>query len=200
MKNTFFIFLFILSSISGFAQTDKGKVMLGGNTSYFYNKTNYSSSQATIIPSFGYFIKNNLAIGSDFTYTRYKNLYNSNNGINNYNISNGIGVSPFIRYYKFIENKLAFFGQANIGAMHSHSHYTENTSNPTSNTIAGNINLKPGLVYFISPKIGVELTFGGISYFYNHISFDNNSPEINSQNFNFNLGLRSLAIGAYIYL
>jgi hypothetical protein len=116
---TVFLFLICIGFVN--AQTDKGRILLGASsdfglsfTGYDFIHFGYSSSKfkpdgssyvednsskrtsMSLLPKFGYFVADNLALGLDFTFGLSK--YNGSNS-NTKSISRLLSTGPFVRYY-----------------------------------------------------------------------------------------------------
>ncbi len=116
MKQTFFycflITAFLSTGVKTYAQTEKGKILLGGQSSLEF--TSFSSKWETdsgsgdngktraldITPQVGYFIANNFAVGLEMPYNYSKEI----DGDDSYTTSS-FTVVPFVRYY---------FGKSNL--------------------------------------------------------------------------------------
>ncbi len=79
--------IFSLSSLSLFAQTDKGDFLVGGNVGF---QTGKESNMFNLSPNFGGFIANNFAIGGRLS------LLSSKQGDVR---TSSFGIGPFARYY-----------------------------------------------------------------------------------------------------
>ncbi|MDQ3292663.1 MAG: hypothetical protein M3Q05_15360, partial [Bacteroidota bacterium] len=107
-------------------------------------------------PQAGLFITNNLAVGLTVNYKHSKMRdYNSYDSSFQNTQSQTIAFGPFARYYYFIRPELAIFGQGAITYNHDFNE---------ENYFGLSTNVAPGLIYFISPKIGLEMNLGGITY------------------------------------
>jgi len=94
-----------LCSLSIFAQTSKGSVMIGGNGSLLFDNDDYSggevkSKSLSINPTVGYFIIKNLSAGLNVPFelssstTKIPMFQEEYDGD-----GHSIGVAPFLRYY-----------------------------------------------------------------------------------------------------
>ena len=125
MKRTI-LYCFLVAVLIGTArttnaQTEKGKILLGGQSSLEF--TSFSSKWKTdnnsgdngkiryldIIPQVGYFIANNLAVGLEIPYSFSKEI-DEDNSYTTYSFS----VVPFARYY-FGKAKLKPYLHGGIG-------------------------------------------------------------------------------------
>lgn len=103
--------ILLVSSITSFAQTEKGKFMIGGN--FDFAKSEQSGIRATefsFSPSVGYFIYNNLSVGIGLDYSLFKSSQYK---------GEFVAIIPFARYYFAKQDKLKFFGQAGLGLLSS---------------------------------------------------------------------------------
>jgi hypothetical protein len=228
MRTCFLCALILLVGFSAQAQTEKGKMFIGGQVSLSGNNgtdsdtLNSSTSdyfQIEIIPGYGYFIRDNFALGADINF-----LYA--NDIRNYTYPHqipseqtmkatrlGIGGDIFARYYAKIVAGLYFTATAQAGYRHQ-STTNERSNNdasyvyppeyPAKQTISSNkfsISVVPGLAYFITPKIGIHCSFGNLYYSYSaseNISLSNGNKS-HSNNYGVNLNLSTLYFGLSYY-
>jgi len=195
---------------SSIAQTNKGKFLLTGtlgissNTQYSNNNnydqygnlisttsTKFTSTQFSIIPKFGYFIVNNLALGLGIGYSGYttKNDNNSNKVTNN-----SITLNPFGRYYLGINDKFKFFGELGFGLSYGKYHNPGYSQNYQDNNSRGlNIYLSPGFAFFPSDKVSIELSINGINF--QSFNSNTNATTGNYTSNSFSLGSTSSTTG-----
>lgn len=163
----------LLLSFPGFAQVTKGKWLVGGVFESF-TRTNTvtnpaaenKSSQVLVSPRVGYFITNRWAVGIAPSYSSYK--YKDSTVTNQ---GSGYGISAFVRYYQPIGEKLGIFGQlngVNYSAGSGEMDYIDDAQNRKNKYQSVSIGafIQPGIVYFITPKIGLETSFGGLNLGY----------------------------------
>lgn len=141
--------------------TTSGETTLGTNPSVDSPKiTNIS-----FLPTAGYFLKERLAIGAGLNLTSNTN----NDEANKSEVKlSGFGLSPFARYYYPLNDKFSLFSQGTI------SFYTETeTDESTTGTVTTKDEVKTnafglsaglGLTYFVSSRIALETTLGGIGF------------------------------------
>ncbi len=169
-KNMIIIAILLMFSITSFAQTEKGKFMIGGNASFAKIKQfEYKANEFNISPLGGYFIVENLAVGVGLDYTLHKSK--SSKG-------ESIAVMPFARYYFGKYDKLRFFGHAGMGLASGRVKGTvvndRNYSYSSRKfTYKGGI----GAAYFFTKNIALE---GMLQY--DNIKYDNS--------IGFNIGLK----------
>ena len=131
MKKTILIFTLLLLTVSNTqGQTVKGGKLLGGTASFKLDSGDFSLD---VYPDFGYFINENLALGSSAA-------------ISIVDDGHFIGISPLARYYFGKNDKTRFFGHANINFKLSSKNIE----------YVRDIYLGLGHVWFISEKTGLE--------------------------------------------
>jgi len=216
MKKILGILCFVLSMGSGAtAQTQAGRIFMGtslgwNNTENTYNVTNGSGTLSSreeknsnffIQPLIGAFVSDNLVLG---IFVNYEN--NSNESIysdisnNSNNEMNAYTVGPFVRKFFPLNEKFALYGQGNIGFNHRSTRYepefvgtTFGRTSKSNSLMAG---LKPGIVFFATSKIGVDLSVQGLQYSIGKVK--NTSESFSNLEAGFNLP--NLNIGLNLYL
>ncbi|MBG8554478.1 outer membrane beta-barrel protein [Hymenobacter guriensis] len=214
-----FLFLLLLSSGGAVqAQISAGTTLLSGAINYSSRKQEATTgafgtpppptkeSQFSFSPTAGYFVADNLALGLMLTvssgqvnrvdYDSYTGRYREQE-IN----FHGLAVGPMVRYYKFLGDNFAFYGQVGAGYSSSGS---EMEGSPIETSNKGvYAALTPGLVYFPVPKVGLEVTLNGIRYASLKEKTDygnNNTQEITNTGFDFGLGVEDVNLGISFYL
>lgn len=145
------------------AQTEKGKIMLGGNLAFDSYKSDADGSKAntsfSVVPSAGYFVDDNLAIGTGVGYSYSKNIGTVEN--------QAFVVSPFGRYYANLSDSFKFFGQLAVPMEFGNSKDV-NASGDVGAKIGSStkigVALSPGFAFFPTSKIGIEFALNGLSY------------------------------------
>jgi len=173
------------------AQTVKGTKVVGGGlelqieTDHDYAESETKTTNFSLIPSVGYFVADNLAVGINLGYSTSKTEYTILNNTNT-SKSSGFGVGPFARYYKHTSNEdFAIYGQ--VSALFGFGKNTDTNDNETKSS-SMDIALSPGLVYFFNEHWAVELGFRGIGYYKQDPDKDTDDDE----NSTFQIGLNSL--------
>jgi len=158
--NKSFILLFALVIVSNWvkAQTSAGSMMVGGGIEFRSVSREGGSlndgSSFTFSPSFGYFITDNLAVGTSLT------LGSERTGTGDAKtVTTSFGVGPFVRYYKFTSNEsLAIFGQAGISI-------GSGKTDPAFGGVSRNnflaFSVFPGAAYFFNEHWAAELSITG---------------------------------------
>lgn len=212
MKKLLLTAIAVSFCIGSYAQTEKGKIIVGGTIGIHSNKIN---SQATtqkatslnIGPSIGLFVGKNVAVGLGLEYVINKNKpysYTTDfNGLpyttkTNGNKSKAMGIAPFFRYYWDLHERVKLFGQANTAFYWGKS----NTLIPDgteiksvdNTTVIGNI--QPGIAIFPTKRIAIELKVPLLSYNYQKNNYiDPNMPSIRSNSFSFGSDLTKPILG-----
>ncbi|MNK03562.1 hypothetical protein D3C87_214110 [compost metagenome] len=160
--------LLSLVAVSAFAfstqaQTEKGKIMVGGSVGFSSEKVdgaNKSDFSFNVVPSAGYFISDNFAIGTGVGYT-----YNKE--VSDLKLNEAFKVAPFGRYYVGLSDQFKFFGQLSVPM----SFGTEKALDADGNTGAKKgtttdigVNIAPGFAFFPTKRIGIEFSVNGLGY------------------------------------
>ena len=216
MKKIIFFLYFILGIGSvTMAQTQAGNIFMnaslgwnndestsnGTNSAGVVTSNSQKSSSFNIQPMVGIFVTDNLALGlfASYEQARTESIYpdvsnNSSNKMNAYT------VGPFVRKFFPLNEKFAIYGQGNLGYSHSFTRFepeivgTVFSTNSKYNSFSAA--LKPGIVFFATSKIGVDLSVQGLQY---SIGKEKNSSRSIS-NFNADFYFPNLNIGVNIYL
>jgi len=218
MKKSILILLTFFVIKASYSQTEKGKMFIGGQINVSGNsqnrldtlyKNNYKSKGITLSPTFGYFIKDNIAIGANITF-RYLNSKQTNKYTNitptsrsDKSTSIGYGIGGFVRYYSNINDKFKFFLQGDLSYLKTEQKVTQSNypidQDYTNNSISCLIS--PGLVYFVTPNFGIQTTFGNLNYSFNiqkdkTKSYDNHYI---TNNYGLNLNISTITLGFNYY-
>lgn len=205
--------LVTLAMLSAFAlaanaQTEKGKIILGGSIGYSsskYNSNNIDGKQTSfdLVPSVGYFVKDNLALGLGIGYSEVTFTSNDRSEFLLYqkNKTDYFIVSPFIRHYVNISDQFKFFGQLSVPMQWGNEKNDVSNGNPTANytpnsgykTSSVGVSISPGMAYFPTKRIGIQLSVDGLSYFRNKSENKNQSSQPVNKNNTFNIGTNFFA-------
>lgn len=178
------------------AQTEKGKNLINGSVGFSstersFGDNNINSSGnylektkiVSIMPRFGHFISNNLALGLGVGYAYSKSISDRNySSASSIDLSHqvakqsSINFSPFVRYYIDIAEKFKFFGQISpsIGFGKGEQSISQSFYNGTqtiNNLSAGDwkfttygAEINPGFAFFPSKRWAIEFSFPLIKY------------------------------------
>ncbi|MCX2451968.1 outer membrane beta-barrel protein [Pedobacter sp. PLR] len=171
--------LLSLVAVSAFAfgaqaQTEKGKIIVGGNVAFDTHKSDAagakSNSSFQIVPSVGYFVSDNIAVGTGIGYG-----YSKTNGVagpDNTTLRNGVKntafvVNPFGRYYANLSESFKFFGQLSVPMAFGKDKAVDadgHTGAKTGSTTEIGVALSPGFAFYPTKKIGIEFALNGLNY------------------------------------
>jgi hypothetical protein len=156
-KSTLLSLSFLLFfSLSTWAQTQKGSKLLGGSVSGFLQRNN--SFSISLSPQIGYFVINNLALGTGVTLSYFKSSFDDNTtGVSYRSRTTKAGISPFVRYYFGKSASTRLFTHASVDLWRSWSNSSISRRelqidvNNYSTLRAG-----VGVVHFITNQVGLE--------------------------------------------
>ena len=182
--------LLTLTAIAGLtiaaqAQTEQGKIMVGGQVGFQTSKvkdTDFKDNSFSINPTVGYFVSDNLAIGTGIGY----NWSKDESVMDLSTKRDAFQVSPFVRKYS-ANGPLRFFAQLSVPMSWGKTTVETNNVKAESKFENYGVELAPGLAYFPTSKVGIELKVRGLYYNYN-----NNKTADRSTN-TFGLDANSLA-------
>jgi hypothetical protein len=217
-----FVIFFFLWGYSSFGQLKKGNSIIGMNGFFQTGNNNdqYSSSKQdtrnTVYSIFifpGSFVTDNIVLGLMAGYQGGKSRSVSNptgnETFDEYTSQTWAG-GIFGRYYiPLSDSRLAFFvnGQALYQSRQAKQHgwaYTPAFDIKSEESGKGfELRLQPGIVYFITQKIGVEAGFGNLSYSFSSIVETAYGRKISSRTsggLNLNFSLPSFNLGVNFYL
>jgi len=136
----------LLVTAEGYAQTEKGTLLTGGQ---LLLNTNKNGSNFTFNPQLGYFVANNFALGGELGFE------SSKQGTLR---STRIGIGPFARYY-FLKGQAKPFLVGSAGYLHQSARSGDSKVNSSGwQMLAG-----AGLAAFINRNVAVE-TIAGYRY------------------------------------
>lgn len=201
------------------AQIAKGTAYLSGQVNYAQEENNNNDTKVEsfrVIPTAGYFVNTNLAVGLGLGYANDKVTTTTTSSVaggtltvENKGTQSAFVVAPFVRKYWTLADKLYFFGQLEVpmafGEYKAEGTETfvagstttvNSTSDKTKFTSIG-VNVKPGLDYFLNKNWSIEATIGEFGY--NTYKEDvDGAKSIN--NYKFGLNLSSVTFGVkYVF-
>jgi hypothetical protein len=193
--------VFLVFSISTFGQLNRGSKYINGGLSFYHRKnpetTNIYNSQTSvsIFPSFGFIVKENLAVGfmlgCNYSYSNYRNdkdAYNQESKMMQGN------VGAFAKKYFKVADKFYF----SLNSQFLYSRRFDNTLSTTAGVTArgeskGNVidvSVGPGLTFFPTSKWALEGSIGSLAYLIRHSS----TGGVTSHDINANFGTISISI------
>ena len=203
------------------AQTSQGNIVVSGTVGYQNNAHQtenetytYDSRSFTIAPGIGYILKDGLEAGISFrlssslneSYHYYLNedgrgeLYSMNESKDK-----SFAISPYLKKYFSLSDKIAFTGEAYISFSKGKSRYqnevVDHSSTDSKNNNTGfGVGLRPGITFFPTDKIGLSANFGHLGY--NHTTYNNEEFDFKSKSSDFGLNLsgNTLTFGFGYYI
>ncbi|MDQ0781970.1 outer membrane beta-barrel protein [Chryseobacterium sp. W4I1] len=197
------------------AQIAKGTTYISGQVGYSQKENNNDDSKVEsfkVLPTVGYFVGTNLAVGLGVGYKSDKTTETTNNSLIVSEVKNtesAFVVAPFVRKYWTIADKLYIFGQLEV-PMEFGQVKEEGTSTTTiggttttaststkANYTSIGVNVKPGLDYFLNKNWSIEATIGEFGY--NTSKFDTDGAK-SVNNYKFGLNLSAVNFGVkYVF-
>jgi hypothetical protein len=123
------------------------------------------------------------------------------------NLASTFGNMPYIRSYKSVNKNLLLFVQCEIGYSTIQSEFQNKSRNISMGS--GNefrIGIKPGITYFISKRMSLEASLGGLTYNNSNQDFeirndDNtfNQSDSSGNSFNFSINPSDFLFGLSFY-
>jgi len=156
--------------LTSLGQISSGITLLGGSLNYSFSNYRLNSDDDQVFknnnfafsPKAGYFVSENLALGADLSINggRIKNRSSIDFK------QSGYSFGPFVRYYKFLGQKTALFGNAafNYTSDKTKSLNSDQKFVPASSHENIGAYITPGITYFASSKIGLEISLGYVGY------------------------------------
>ncbi|AZA76757.1 DUF3575 domain-containing protein [Chryseobacterium sp. G0186] len=201
------------------AQIAKGTTYVSGQLGYSQNENNNNDTKIEsfkVLPTVGYFVNTNLAVGLGVGYKNDKTTVTTEGSIaganfvnENKNTTSAFVVAPFVRKYWTLADKLYIFGQLEVpmefGQYKSEKESTSTIGSTTTNTSSSDkanytsigVNIKPGLDYFLNKNWSIEATFGEFGYNTNKLNVDG-AKRVND--YKFGLNLSSVTFGVkYVF-
>lgn len=177
--NKFFILLCaaLVTTIFANAQTSSGNMMVGGTLEFSSTSRQGGSfndgTSITFSPSFGYFIQDNLVVGSSLTLSSSRIGTGADKTINS-----SFGLGPFARYYKFTSNEnFAFFGQAGLSFAFEK---TDPSAGGVTKSNSITFSVAPGAAYFFNQHWAIELAITGFVFRSSDPDTSNNNDKVNT--------------------
>lgn len=196
MKLLMVVILLIMTAQSSFAQTIKGNFVLSGGTGLQFVSSNVKNvydgeteyedkiSSLSVMPSFAYFVIDNLAIGLNSTIT----TATSKDEDGDKDVSISTMILPTALYYFPMEGKIRPIVQVGIGLSSETYKYIPKSGDDEKMSYSGlAFNFGGGFAYFI--KENISLNFG-VSYTKATLTdSDDDKSEVKQGNFGSNIGL-----------
>ena len=173
------------------AQTEKGKVMLGGQVSYNGTSTKDSDAKTnsfSIIPNVGYFVADNIAVGTGVGYNWSENKSDNDNK----NTTSSFVVAPFGRLYSANEGPVKFFGQLSVPMSWGTTKANDDKLGTTANY---GVELAPGIAFFPTSNIGIDFKVKGLYFESNTSKNEVTDAKVTRSNYGLNANSFTPSVG-----
>ena len=204
--------LILLLTLSFFCISLNAQVFVGGNIGFNTGKQKSLDGSVTtgkgsnfnldLSPNVGKFLSEKVAVGIALDISFSQNT----DGVSTETTtkSSSIGASPFLRYYAVKWNKLALYGQGNLGFDLSNSTVTTggSTSDGPKQTSLY-LTFSPGLSYDVTEKLSLITSINILNFGYNYHITKDGTTKTTASNFNIGGGLGNIvsvgaiSVGAY---
>ncbi|WP_163408869.1 outer membrane beta-barrel protein [Flavobacterium ajazii] len=157
--------LIVALSVFGFANAQKGTVLVGGNIGYTSDKIDrevspVKSNVFTFSPRVGYQFHDNWTVGTEFAVGSSKTTNGDVEGK-----FNSFKVGAFARYTVPLNETFSVFGDLGAGFNNQKSKAYENGSQTSENKADGlYVGLTPALFINMKKGFGVNFNIGGLGY------------------------------------
>lgn len=172
--------------------------MLGGNVGVNSTKADGAPKadfSFSVLPSVGYFISNNFAIGTGVGYEYNKEVSNKTQ-------DGAFKVAPFGRYYVGLSDQFKFFGQLSVplafGELKATDANGDNAVKLGTTTKIG-VELAPGFAFFPTKRIGIELSVKGLSYENYTLKAEGTGAKLKTNTFGLNADTFAPRLGVQFY-
>ncbi|HET8860150.1 outer membrane beta-barrel protein [Marivirga sp.] len=172
MKSKLLILTFLIVAQQGFSQIGTGTLFVGGGFGISSSETT-NRSTISLQPAVHYFISDNISFGGIFGFSSSRN----NPGADIYTRNTNFSITPAVRYYAELGEKVFLYGEGSLGiGFGSSTGINGNNRADISSNGTFSLGLSPGIFYAPTEKIGFDLKFSLISY--NRFSFtdETNDP------------------------
>ncbi|MFD1628816.1 outer membrane beta-barrel protein [Pseudopedobacter beijingensis] len=145
------------------AQTEKGNFILGGSVGFNTSKVDGASKSDVdfnVVPNIGYFLNDNIAIGTGVGYKYAKSVTLKEQG-------EAFVVAPFGRYYVNLSDQFKFYGQLSVPMEFGTAKFVDangDTGAKLGTATNIGVNVAPGFAFFPTKRIGIEFSVAGLSY------------------------------------
>lgn len=191
MRKSILLSAMLLVSAFAFAQIEKGQFQLGGSFGLVKQELPQGdNSNFNFVPQAGYFISDLTSIGVNLSISG--NSFETPTGDVEGNL---FRFGAFARFHKSVADNFYMFLQPSLGFG---SGEQDNVLGGSTDINTTDIRLSPGALYFVAPKVAVELTVG--SLFYSRIKQTSGANEIINDSYGLNLSLANANLGINFYL
>ncbi|MBE8725373.1 outer membrane beta-barrel protein [Flavobacterium hungaricum] len=177
--------LILALSVFGFANAQKGTILVGGNIGYNSQNVDYGvvdikTNSFEFSPKVGYQLHDNWTVGGEFGLESSK----QNNGGSESKF-NSFKAGAFVRYTVPLTETFSVFADLGAGFHNQKVKNYDDEGDLLSTTKADGLyaGVTPALFINMKKGFGLNFSIGGLGY--ETLSFDNNGPDVKSFYFNF---------------
>lgn len=174
-------------SVFGFANAQKGTILVGGNISYNSNKVDREDAPAktdafAFSPKVGYQFHDNWTAGVEFALVSSKSTLGEGEGK-----SNDYKIGGFVRYTYPLNETFSVFADLGVGYQNQKNKSYENGALTSTNEGKGiYTGITPALFINMKKGFGLNFSIGGLGY--ETLNYDISGSDVDSSQFYFNFG------------
>lgn len=198
------------AGVACYGQISKGTYTFGGNinltssnqeTNSPPNSANTDNFSFTFAPRVGYFVSDNISMGVSLGFSQSSTKYSTSAGStqDTENTTTSFSPSLFARFHKPLNEQLYLFIEPSIQLSTGTQKYTFNDVTTETDITSFGVGVRPGIAWFITNQMGLQLTTGNLSYSKMKRSPEDSDDEITNSNFNLNMALSSFTVGIQFY-
>ena len=164
------IMMTMVAAMMALTMNAQGNMYVGGSLGYQTSSYDGSSTRTifTFSPSFGYWFKENLALGIELGYGSNTNEATDPNLTNS-----SLSVSPYVRYKAIQLGKVSLFADGMFTYSTSNNESAGADGKAQDNKVNGwGIYVKPGIAYSLNDKFSLVARFG------NAIGYSSSKPDV----------------------
>ncbi len=179
--------LILALSVFGFANAQKGTILVGGNISYNSNKIEREDAPAktdafAFSPKAGYQFHDNWTAGVEFALVSSKSTLGEGEGK-----SNDYKIGGFVRYTYPLNETFSVFADLGVGYQNQKFKSYESGSLTSTNEGKGiYTGITPALFINMKKGFGLNFSIGGLGY--ETLNYDISGGDVDSSQFYFNFG------------
>lgn len=190
MRKSILLSVMLLVCTFAFAQTQKGQVQLGGVLNINKQETSQSeNNNFNFIPQAGYFVSDLTSLGVMLNISSNK-FENPTANLDRNLFEFGV----FARFHKSVADNLYMYLQPSLSFG---SGENDNIGGGTTDLNTTSIRVSPGMLYFVTPKIALEMRVGSV--FYEQVKETNGGNEFTSDNYGLLFNLSNVGFGASFF-
>ncbi|MCE7993378.1 MAG: porin family protein [Roseivirga sp.] len=191
MRKSILLSVMLLVCTFAFAQTQKGQVQLGGVFNFSKQEISQNeNNNFNFIPQAGYFVSDLTSLGV------LLNISNNNFKSPTADLDRNLfEFGVFARFHKSVADKLYMYIQPSLSFG---SGENDNIVGGPSDLSTTAIRVSPGLLYFATPKIALEMRVGSV--FYEQVKETTGGNEVSIDNYGLTFNLANVNFGASFFL